>query len=73
MIVAPRDQPIPRCPQCGSTMKLWTIFLSPEVLSFRCRACDETVRLVEGETYGVVIRVPSARRPDQRLPAVPHS
>jgi hypothetical protein len=67
MIVAPRDQPIPRCPQCGSAMKLWTIFLSPEILSFRCAACDETVRLVEGDPYGVPIRMPPWR-PEQRPP-----
>ena len=69
MIVAPRDQPIPRCPQCGSTMKLWTIFLSPEILSFRCEACDETVRLVEGAPYGAVIRVLPRRHDAQPSPA----
>jgi hypothetical protein len=68
MMVAPRDQPIPRCPQCGSGMKLWTIFLSPEVLSFRCEACDETVRLI-GEPYRAAILVPP-RLPDQRPPVV---
>jgi hypothetical protein len=72
MIVAPRYQPIPRCPQCGSTMKLWTIFLRPEVLSFRCEACDETMRLVEGAPYGAAIRVPP-RRPDRRPPVVRHA
>ena len=50
-------------------MKLWTIFLRPEVLSFRCEACDETARLVEGAPYGAAIRVPP-RRPDQRLAVV---
>ena len=72
MIVAPRDQPIPRCPQCRSAMKLWTIFLRPEVLSFRCEACDETVRLVEGAPYGAVIRLPP-RRPDLRLATARHA
>jgi DNA-directed RNA polymerase subunit RPC12/RpoP len=69
MIVAPRNQPIPRCPQCGSRMKLWTIFLSPEILSFRCAACDETVRLIEGEPYRAAILVPP-RLSDQRPPVV---
>jgi len=49
-------------------MKLWTIFLRPEVLSFRCEACDETMQLVEGERYGAPIRVPP-RRPYRPPPA----
>jgi uncharacterized protein (DUF983 family) len=61
MIVAPRDRPIPRCPNCGTGMKLWTIFLRPEILSFRCEACDETVRLVEGEWSDLPVRLPPRR------------
>jgi hypothetical protein len=62
MIVSPRDRPIPRCPTCGAGMKLWTIFLRPEILSFRCEACDETVRLVEGERSDLPLRLPPRRR-----------
>jgi hypothetical protein len=53
MIVAPRDQPTPRCPTCGTVMALFAIFLRPEVLTFRCNRCEETVALVEGEPHAV--------------------
>ncbi|HEY4922621.1 MAG TPA: hypothetical protein VII40_21155 [Xanthobacteraceae bacterium] len=43
-------------------MKLWTIFMRPEILFFRCEACDETVRLVEGERSDLPLRLPPRRR-----------
>jgi len=61
LIVAPRDRPIPRCPRCGAGMKLWTIFLRPEILSFRCAPCDQTVRLVENELAAVPARMAPRR------------
>ena len=41
-------------------MKLWTIFLRPEVLSFRCERCDETTWLVEREFDAFATPVPAA-------------
>ena len=71
MIVAPRDRPIPRCPTCGAGMKLWIIFLRPEMLSFRCEACDETVQVVEGDRSALPVRLPP-RRPYQPPGVVRH-
>ena len=63
MIVAPHDQPTPRCPACRATMKLWIIFprldVLPELLLYRCASCGATLTLADDRAGNPAERISS--------------